>query len=268
MQEKIDKIRKLINAANDTLDTPERATARRLADKKLKELGLTDEDVMMTSKTMLPKNRESWESALLDVMASAYPCELHHFTDANNGVDNLDIYGTISVIDQIDFQFTVLRRSVLICSGEYHRAIRLVVEGEEIHSILNTFCTYAVIALSERILSKMETEETNTERPKRHGDQTMTNSQISEDDLLKEEASEDLLDDLMVETETYRGHHLPGSLDPMLCGYEAGQNIALMDALTKEVPRKSKQITATAGLISENPLHELEDLDKWSDTGW
>ncbi len=266
MSKKLDQIRKLIATANDTPDTHEGKTARRLADRKLNKLGLTDADVMLEARKLLDKRRQIWDGALLDVVTCAYPVELRQIIDNNDETDDLIVHGPSTVVEQVEFRFLTLRRALLKRSGDYHRSIAMIIPNTEyrkINEVVGVFLNYAVIALSERLL----TEDDDSEEVEMLEDQHKEALEHENDEEQPEgEITEDLLDQLISATDNEVQHDLPQSLDPALAGYQAGHEVPLIDALTDKAVEEANQLVSRAGLLTEDKTKGLEeDFGKWED---
>lgn len=266
MSKKLDQIRKLIATANDAPHTPEGQTARKIANRKLKKLGLTDADVMLEARKLLDKRRHAWDAALLDVVSSAYAVELRQRIDTNEETDDLVVHGPSTVVDQVEFRFVSLRRALLKRSGDYHRSISMLVPIGQINELVNEFLNYAVIALSERLILEEEEEVEATEELEMIEDKNPDASVENGGDEIDGEVAEDLLDKLIAETDNEVEHELPSGLDPALCGYRAGHEVPLTDALTEKAVEEAKQLVNRAGFLTEDQTKGLEDdFSKWED---
>lgn len=266
MSKKLDQIRKLIATANDAPDTHEGKTARRLADRKLKKLGLTDADVMLEARKLLDKRRQIWDGALLDVVSSAYPVELRQHIDKNEETDDLMVHGPSTVVEQVEFRFLTLRRALLKRSGDYHRSIAMIIPSNQyskINELVGVFLNYAVIALSERLLTEDDTDEVEQLEDQEQESEEVLEGEGEQPDG---EIAEDLLDQLIAATDNEVEHELPNALDPALAGYQAGCEVPLTDALTEKAMEEAKQLVARAGFLTEDQTRGLqEDLGRWED---
>lgn len=266
MSKKLDQIQKLIATANDAPDTHEGKTARRLANRKLEKLGLTDADVMLEARKLLDKRRQIWDGALLDVVSSAYPVELRQHIDKNEETDDLMVHGPSTVVEQVEFRFLTLRRALLKRSGDYHRSIAMIIptnQCSKINEFVGVFLNYAVIALSERLLTGDDTDEVEVEMLE---DQEQEQTVDSDTEQPDGEAAKDLLDQLIAATDTEVQHDLPNALDPAFAGYQAGCEVPLTDALTDKAMKEAKQLVARAGFLTEDQTRGLqEDLGRWED---
>ena len=262
MSKKLDQIRKLIATANDSPDTPEGKTARKIANKKLKKLGLTDADVMLEARLFLKGTRQVWDEALLDVVTSTYPVELRQHVDKDGGTDELRVHGPATVVDQVEYRFHSLRRRLLKRSGDYHRSVAMLVHPLKASELVTVYLNFAVIALSERLLGDDDSEEVEMLEDK--GDE----EEVLEGDVEQPdgEVAEDLLDKLIAETDKEVEHGLPNALDPALCGYQAGHEVPLTDALTEQAVEEAKQLISRAGFLTEDQTKGLEeDFSTWED---
>lgn len=257
MSKKLDQIRKLIATATDAPESPEGKTARSIADKKLRELGMTDADVMLECRTMLKKNRGVWDSALLDVVSRSYNVELVHRVDEEKGSDELMVRGISHTLDQVEYRFSALRAWLLEKSGHYHQWIQPFLPSNQTQSVLDIYLNHAVIALSERLLEEDKEDKEVEERNEDH-----------QEELPQEEPSpeEDLLDKLLDAAASTAHHELARSMDPAMHGYLAGLQAPLTDVLTQKAIEEAKRLISRAGLISEDKTRDFdEDMNTWKD---
>ena len=74
--EEHEKLRKLLARADAEEGLAEGENARRIAERKLSELGLTREDVEICERLILGNDRELWEDALLNLITISMGCDL------------------------------------------------------------------------------------------------------------------------------------------------------------------------------------------------
>lgn len=247
MSQKLDQIRSLLATAEKHPDTPEGQSARRIARKKLEKLGMSEEDVALEKATILDKQRKAWEAALLHIVCSMYEIELRRHNDTDQDIDDLRVHGASNTVEQVSRRFNSLHTSVRVESDRYERAVKWIATPASIAGIMDTFCNFAVIALSERFLVESEEEEELDQIE----DQSLQAPESNEEG----DQAEDPMDKLLSEVENLPEHP---SLDPALAGYQAGLRIETADPKTEEAIEVAKRIVARMGLLTEDETLQFD----------
>lgn len=229
---KLDKIQKLLALANDQPDQPEGIAARKLAQKYLKKLGLTEEDLAVKETVLLPtSHRRVWEEALADVVSTIHPVDLVHRKDEEG--DRIIAVGAATNVDLVEYGFTSLRHQILLQSGQYQKTIQPHVTIQTQIEVVEIFRNYFVIALSERLLEEEIEDEEIEILEKQEGIISPEEISLEEQDESEEKESfyDNLLDKVTHQADEDFGL---GNLNPCICGYNAGLNANLSTAIPEE----------------------------------
>jgi hypothetical protein len=278
---KLEQLQKLLALANDQPESNEGKSARKIAEKHLRKLGLSEEDVATQEKVILPATRKVWEEALAEVVVTVHPVDLLERTE--KGSEGFIIRGSGADVKLVDYRFTTLRRAVLRLGGEYSRSLRMVVGVERLGGLVAIFHNYVVLALSERILSD-EIEDSEIDAiveaegivEEEDEDMAAVRELLGEDaDGEPEPEPEDGFYDKLLEYAANKADEDfgLGTLDPCVCGYNAGMTVPLTDAIPSETDttiEEARRLTAERRLIGEDKLDGLDPFGKMppSPDGW
>lgn len=110
MDKDLDKIRKLLALADAEEGRPEGANAARLAQKRMKKLGLTRADIDVGERLILDDKRDLWEDALLNLVAMVTESDLIEREEGSKTL--LILLGSHTKLENTSDLFSVVRSKI------------------------------------------------------------------------------------------------------------------------------------------------------------
>lgn len=116
----LDKIRKLLALARGAEGTAEGATARALAERRLAEGGLTEEEVSLGRKVVMEKTASIWEQALMEGCADLSGVGL----EVDRRTSTWTLKGPMASTEEALDRFEGVRRQLVRRASAYVKAVR------------------------------------------------------------------------------------------------------------------------------------------------
>jgi len=145
--EEHEKLRKLLARADAEEGLAEGENARRIAERKLSELGLTREDVEICERLILGNDRELWEDALLNLITISMGCDLiERYPSETETV--LVIAGAQNLVDRVARLFNTIRTAINNDAHLYDKRTATRIDFNLKKASRFAFCGFAILGIA------------------------------------------------------------------------------------------------------------------------